>query len=444
MTVDDMILVSVDDHVIEPPNAFTRHWPERLKGREPHIEERDGRDVWMFEDKAAGYMGLNSVVGRPKEEYGMEPLNYAQMRRGTWDIKARVEDMDANGILGSICFPTFPGFAGARFQTASKQDPDVALAAIRAYNDWHVHDWAGAAPGRFIPLMLTPFWDMQAAVAEVERMAKLGVHALSFSDNPALAGWPSLHDSYWDPLWKACADNQVVICCHIGTGSAAAHASDLSPIDAWITSMPISIANSAADWIWAPMWKKYPTLKMALSEGGIGWIPYLLERADFTHGHHNAWTNSNFGPGVMPSDIYKKHIISCFIEDKFGLANLDYIGEDMVMYECDYPHSDSVWPHSADKLWNDVQHLSRETIDKITHINAMREFSYDPFSVLKKEDCTVGALKAAAAAVPVHTDPLLNLGGAAPKREAGKPVTSGDINRMFANASAESTVSGRR
>ncbi|KAB0243830.1 amidohydrolase, partial [Microcystis aeruginosa EAWAG127a] len=229
-----------------------------------------------------------------------------------------------------------------------------------------------------------------------------------------------------------------------GTGSAAQHASDLSPIDAWITSMPISIANSAADWIWGPMWKKFPTLKMALSEGGIGWIPYLLERADFTHGHHKAWTNSNFGPGVMPSDIYKKHIISCFIEDRFGLANLDYIGEDMVMYECDYPHSDSVWPHSAEKLWNDVQHLSRETIDKITHLNAMREFSYDPFSVLKKEDCTVGALKAAAAAVPVHTEALLNLGGAAPKREAGKPVTSGDINRMFESASAESTVSGRR
>ena len=155
MTVDDMILVSVDDHVIEPPGAFKPHWPERLKGREPHIEQRDGRDVWMFEEKAAGYMGLNSVVGRPKEEYGMEPLNYEQMRRGTWDIKARVEDMDANGILGSICFPTFPGFAGARFQTTSRQDPEVALAAIRAYNDWHVHDWAGAAPGRFIPLMLT-------------------------------------------------------------------------------------------------------------------------------------------------------------------------------------------------------------------------------------------------------------------------------------------------
>src|ERR1700712_4949223 len=412
MKIEDLILVSVDDHAIEPPDAFARHMPARFKGREPHVVKSGNRDVWVFEEQATGYMGLNSVVGRPKEEYGMEPLGYDQMRRGTWNIKDRVDDMSANGVLGSLCFPTFPGFAGQRFQVHA--DRDVSLAAIQAYNDWHLHDWCNAAPGRFIPLMMVPWWDMQAAAAEVERLACQGVHALTLSDNPTVHGYPSIHNDHWDPLWKACADNDVVICCHIGTGVKAAHASDESPIEAWITSMPISISNSAADWIWAPMWKKYPTLRMALSEGGIGWIPYLLEQADFTHGHHNAWTNSNFG-GKMPSDIFKQHIISCFIEDKFGLHNLDYIGEDMVMYECDYPHSDSVWPHSAEKLWDDVKHLTDSTINKITHLNAMREFSYDPISLLGRENCTVGALKQRAASVPVNTSPTLGMGGAAPR-----------------------------
>ncbi|QCG95821.1 Predicted metal-dependent hydrolase, TIM-barrel fold [Azospirillum oryzae] len=435
MTRDDMILVSVDDHVIEPPNAFARHMPARFKGREPKTQQIGGRDVWMFEGKAWGYMGLNSVVGRPKEEYGMEPLSYEHMRRGTWDIKARVEDMDANGVLGSICFPTFPGFAGQKFQ--AHPDRDIALAAIQAYNDWHLHDWANAAPGRFIPLCLVPMWDIPAAVAEVKRLSAQGVHAMSFSDNPALLGYPSIHDDYWDPLWKVCADNQVVICCHIGTGAHAEHASDLSPIDAWITSMPISISNSAADWIWAPMWKKYPDLKMALSEGGIGWIPYLLERADFTHRHHNAWTGSNF-EGQMPSDIFRKHIITCFIEDRFGLDNLKYIGEDMVTWECDYPHSDCTWPESADILWNDVKHLPEETIHKITHLNTMREFSYDPFSILGRENCTVGALKARAK--HVNTLPLLGLGGAKPVTSGKGPVTSGDIQKMFQAAAAESAL----
>src|SRR5690554_7294511 len=327
MKLEDMILVSVDDHAIEPAGAFDRHMPERFKGRQPRVEQHGGRDVWVFEDQATGYMGLNSVVGRPKEEYGMEPLGYEQMRRGTWDIKARVDDMNANGILGSLCFPTFPGFAGQRFQ--SHPDRAVSLAAIQAYNDWHLYDWCNVAPGRFIPLMLVPWWDMQAAAEEVTRLAKLGVHAVCLSDNPALHGVPSLHSDYWDPLWKACSENNVVICCHIGTGVKAEHASDLSPIDAWITSMPISIANSAADWIWAPMWKKFPDLRMALSEGGIGWIPYLLERADFTHRHHHAWTNADFG-GQMPSDICRKDFVTCFTEEDFGLPNPGEAGQDMV------------------------------------------------------------------------------------------------------------------
>ncbi len=201
--------------------------------------------------------------------------------------------------------------------------------------------------------------------------------------------------------------------------------------------MPISIANSAADWIWAPMWKKFPKLRMALSEGGIGWIPYLLERADFTHRHHHAWTMSNFG-GKMPSDIFNEHIITCFIEDQFGLKNLDAINVDKVTWECDYPHSDCTWPGSADVFHQQAGHLSDEVINKITHLNAMREFSYDPFSILGRENCTVGALRALAKHVSV--EPALGMGGAAPVRDPNKPVTSGDINRMFAAADAQAAL----
>jgi predicted TIM-barrel fold metal-dependent hydrolase len=435
MKLNDLILVSVDDHAIEPPNAFARHMPQRFKGREPKVEKRKGRDIWVFEDRATGYMGLNSVVGRPKEEYGMEPLSYEHMRRGTWDVKARVDDMNVNGVLGSLCFPTFPGFAGQRFQIVS--DRQVSLAAIQAYNDWHLHDWCNSAPGRFIPLMIVPWWDMPAAAAEVARMAEQGVHAVTLSDNPTVHGYPSIHNPHWDPLWKACADHDVVICAHIGTGTKAPHASDESPIDAWITAMPISIANSAADWLWAPMWKKYPTLRLALSEGGIGWIPYLLERADFTYRHHHAWTMTSFGDR-LPSDFFNQHFITCFIEDAFGLKNLDSINLDKVCWECDYPHSDCTWPSSADVFHEHAKGLSDEVIDKITHRNAMREFSYDPFAVLGRENCTVGALRAQATHVSI--EPALGLGGEAPVRDPNRPVTSGDINKMFASADAQSAL----
>src|SRR3546814_14431404 len=96
-------------------------------------------------------------------------------------------------------------------------------------------------------------------------------------------------------------------------------------------------SNSAADWTFAKFWQRYPDLRMALSEGGIGWIPYFLERADFTHEHHREWTFTDFG-GERPSDLFKRHVICCFIDDQFGVKNLEYMNVDMVAYECDYPH----------------------------------------------------------------------------------------------------------
>ena len=169
MKVEDLILVSVDDHAIEPPNAFARHMPARFKGREPHVVKKGDRDVWVFEEQATGYMGLNSVVGRPKEEYGMEPLGYEQMRRGTWNIKDRVDDMNANGVLASMNFPSFPQFCGQIFNNV--EDKDLGIAVLQAYNDWHVDDWCGAHPGRFIPLGVVPYWDPLLMAAEVHRLA---------------------------------------------------------------------------------------------------------------------------------------------------------------------------------------------------------------------------------------------------------------------------------
>jgi predicted TIM-barrel fold metal-dependent hydrolase len=433
-TMDDLIMVSVDDHVVEPPDAFIRHFPESMKSLAPRVEKKNGKDVWIWQDNIYPTVGLNAVVGRSRDEYGMEPNEFTQMREGCYNPRARVDDMNVNGILGSLNFPTFPHFAGRVF--IQTEDKAMALIALRAYNDWHIHDWCGAAPGRLIPLVVLPVWDAQECVNEIKRVSKLGVHAVSIPDNPAQLGLPSIHNSYWEPVWKALVDHKMVLNCHIGTGSAAAHASNETPIDAWITTMPMSISNSAADWLWAPMWKKYPTLKMALSEGGIGWIPYFLERADFTHVHHHEWTHSSFG-GEKPSDVFRRHILTCFIDDQFGLKNIDWIGEDTVMYEADYPHSDTVWPNCPEYLWVSVQGLKRETIDKVTHLNAMREYSYDPFSILGRENCTVGALRAKA--THVDTSPRQGLGGLKTDSmfvasEAKRPVTSGEILEMYARA----------
>lgn len=428
MRVDDLIIVSVDDHVTEPADLFERHMPKSLLDKAPRlVADRNGNNSWVFEDRVVQNVGLNAVVGRPPEEYGCEPMSYADMRDGVYQIDKRIDDMNVNGILGSLCFGTFVGFDGG-FLTGAK-DKRIAHAVLQAYNDWHIDGWCGRYPGRFMPMTILPLWDPKLMVEEIKRVAAKGCHAVTFPDNPtAKLKLPSIHDPYWAPVWRALVDNEVVICTHIGTGIGAPHASMDTPVEAWITTMPMSIANAAADWLYLKALQQYPTLTIVLSEGGIGWIPYFLERADFTHKHHRAWTHFDFG-GKLPSEVFREHFISCFIDDRFGIQNRNAISVDSICYECDYPHSDSVWPKSPELLLESLQGVSDMDINKITHLNAMRVFKYDPFSILGRENCTVGALRAKAQHVDVT--PISKGGGRPLEQNEIRPVTSGDVVKLF-------------
>jgi predicted TIM-barrel fold metal-dependent hydrolase len=356
----------------------------------------------------------------------MEPTAIEQMRAGAFNVHKRIEDMNVNGLLASINFGSFVGFDGGFF--AQSKDKKLAHTMLQAYNDWHVDEWCGAYPGRFIPMGILPVWDVNLVVDEIKRLVKKGVHAVAFSDNPALKGWPSIHNDYWEPLWKVCAENHVVLNCHIGTGASAAHASMESPIDAWICSMPMAISNSASDWLQLEALKRYPDLKIALSEGGIGWIPYFLERADFTYEHHHEWTHTNFG-SKKPSDVFREHFITCFIDDKFGIKNRHEVGVDTICYECDYPHSDTLWPEAPEYLMRSLAGVPDDEIDKITHLNAMRTYSFDPFKHIPREQCTVGALRAQAR--HVDTTPRPAAGNRPVDEGVTRVVTSADVLKLF-------------
>ena len=133
---------------------------------------------------------------------------------------------------------------------------------------------------------------------------------------------------------------------HIGSSSELVITSDDAPMDCLITLTPMNIVQAAADLVWSPVLRKFPDLKVALSEGGIGWIPYFLERVDYNYGRHHAWTGQDFGD-KLPSQVFNEHVLTCFIDDKFGVASREFLDMDNVMWECDYPHSDSTWPHGA-------------------------------------------------------------------------------------------------
>jgi predicted TIM-barrel fold metal-dependent hydrolase len=402
MDANDMILISVDDHLVEPPDMFEGRLPAKFAERAPRvIRKPDGSDVWVFNGTEIPNIGLNAVAGRPKEEYGVEPTAYTEMRPGCYDIHERIKDMSAGGVLASMCFPSFPAFSGRLF--AAAEDKGLALATVQAYNDWHVDTWCAAYPGRFIPMALPVLWDAELAATEVRRMAAKGVHSITFTENPATLGYPSFHESYWDPLWKALVDENVVLSIHLGSSGKLAITSPDAPVDVMITLQPMNICQAAADLVWSRIPKQFPDIKIALSEGGTGWIPYFLDRLDRTYEMHHLWTGQDFG-NQLPSDIFRKHFLTCFIADPVGVQLRHLIGMDNISWECDYPHSDSSWPTSAEELAAVTAGVPDDEINKITCENAMRWYSFDPFVHRSRERCTVGALRAEVAGhdVGVH------------------------------------------
>ncbi|TCN54180.1 putative TIM-barrel fold metal-dependent hydrolase [Rhodococcus sp. SMB37] len=384
-------LVSVDDHILEPPNLWVDRVAKKDRDRAPHMikDDKTGMDVWVYDGKKFPSSGLSAVAGKSKEEFSPEPLNYDEMRPGCYDPLARVEDMNQAGILASLSFPTVTRFCGQMFMEAS--DREFGFTCLQAYNDWHLEEWAGAAPGRFIPLILIPLWDPALAAKEMERCAAKGATTFAFSENPEPLGLPTIHDKdrYWDPVMAAANDLEMVVSMHVGSSSTVPRISKDSPFLANLAWGATRTSGAMLTWLFSSMFQRYPNLKIALSEGEIGWVPYFLERAEQVLDKQRYWIQrgaqwSDHGNNDLDlneldvREVFRKHIFGCFIEDHHGIASIDEIGEDNIMCETDYPHSDSTWPNCISVVKKQIEHLTPEQQYKILRGNAERLYRFTP------------------------------------------------------------------
>jgi len=404
MDINDMILVSIDDHIIEPPDMFDNHLPEKYKATGPKmVHTAEGKDQWEWEGQVVGSAGLSSVASWPKSEWNFDPTGLAEMRPGCYDIDARVRDMDANGVFASMNFPTFAGFSGGQLSTI--KDGELRSAVVSAYNDWHVDEWCAAYPGRFIPQAIVNLWDIDDAVAEINRMGAKGVRALSFPETPYVLGLPTFKSGYWDPMLKALCDNEMILNMHIGVAFNLLQQPEGYPADHLIILAPQLSTLTATDLLVAGVFRRFPDLKVGLSEGGVGWIPFFLDRLD-RHLTNHEWTGLDIGQdGMTASELFQKHFLGCFITDPSALVNRDRIGIETLAWECDFPHSDSTWPTSPEFLMNEFvgAGLSDAEIDMITWKNAQSFYGLDLFKDISKEQASVGALRALATDVDTST-----------------------------------------
>jgi predicted TIM-barrel fold metal-dependent hydrolase len=353
-------------------------------GRVGWLESDDGHwaDVWHYDDVKSPLMTPHAAVDFGELAFAV--TNYDEIRPGTWKQRERLADMDANHVDAAICFPnTLPRFCGQTFY--EREDKELALLCVQAYNDWMIDEWsAGEGRGRLIPLTIVPLWDPHLAAAEVRRCAAKGSFAVTFPENPHPLGLPSIHDKtrHWDPFFTACEETATVVCMHIGSSSKVPTTAPDAP---YIISSTLTFQNamgSLCDYLFSGTLVRFPKLTIAYSEGQVGWMPYVLERAD------KLWlarSNNSFGTWLPepPTTYIPGRVYGCIFDDATGLRNRDVIGMDQICFETDYPHADTTFPDSKAVLTKICEQagLDDDEIYKLVRGNAVTAFGLERFGI---------------------------------------------------------------
>jgi predicted TIM-barrel fold metal-dependent hydrolase len=401
---DDIWMISVDDHVIEPPHVWQDRMPARYKDDAPRVVPFHSGSAWLLEGRHHPVSAINAVVGKPPSEWTVAPVNFDELPPGAYDPFVRERDMLADGVLGSLLFPTFPRFCGQLF--SETKDKDLGFACIQAYNDWMVEEWCGSVPGRYIALVLIPFWDPELAAGEIERCARMGARAVAFSENPSPLGFPSLHDKgrYWDPVFAAVSDVGLPLCAHLGSSSRMTTTAPDAPPVITPTLPFVNSMSCLADWMFSGHFQRFPDLKLCLSEGGIGWIPLYLHRVERVVQQQaqvmlkveasglsinevlagKPATNAEVTDELLartlidPYQLFRDHVYGCFIDDPIGLRLLDLLPIDNIMIETDYPHPDCTFPNSRQMAAAALADLAPEAQRKVLRENAQTVFNFIP------------------------------------------------------------------
>jgi predicted TIM-barrel fold metal-dependent hydrolase len=369
-------IISVDDHVLEPPSLFEGRLPARFQDRAPFYDaQTDDMPSWVIGDVRVPMTQGNGAVGRVQSEWQISAVDYSEMRRGAWDPAARLRDMDLTGVWASLCFGSnIWGFAGT--QLSKMKDAELGLHCLRAYNDWMIEEWCSVAPERFIPCQLSWLRDAEQGAAEVRRNAERGFRAVSFSENPEGLGFPNVYDPFWDPFFRACEETGTVINLHVGS-SGQTRLPCSSSLDAVnVALFPLSAIEALIDWTFALVPLRFPGLTIALSEGGVSWVPMALERLRRaerqSEGLGRGWPAS--GPRI--EEVVRRNFVYTSIEDPAAFQMLHLIGEDSVMVETDYPHYDSTWPESQAIIREALDGLPIPQIRKVCFENAARIYRH--------------------------------------------------------------------
>lgn len=357
-------VISVDDHLVEPPGMFDHRLPAAMQDAAPKlIETEQGHQVWEFDGRRFTQVGLNAVAGR--RSHSLEPARFEDMRKGCWDVDARIDDMDLCGIWASMNFPSqITGFCGRVFSTAS--DPELGLAVTHAWNDWLYEEWYLAHPLRIIPMGITFLADAELGAAEIRRNAARGFTSVTLPERPHAIGFPSLFTGWWDPIIEACVETGTVISLHVGSSGTYPMPEGAPALQLGATMFGQLSLSACSEWLWSGYPLRYPELKIAMSEGGIGWVPMLIDRLEIMcrrNGYAGDWA-------VPPAEVLRRNFWFCTFDDPSTIDLRHVIGVDHIMVEVDYPHGDSIWPNVQRTIAETWGHIPVDEVRRMCSLNA--------------------------------------------------------------------------
>ncbi len=340
---DDWV-IDVDAHITEPGDLWSSRLAAKFRGRGPELrrDPETGRDGWHLGDsKAFASVGHTAVAGWP-EPFPASPRNMDEVPPAAYDADARLAYLDEIGAWAQVMYPNVGGFGGQGFLRLD--DPELQLACVRAYNDF-LTEWCATDARRLLAVTATPFWDVDAAVAEVTRCAELGHRGVLFTGEPHRFGLPYIGDKHWDPLWSVAQEAGLPISFHIGSGDflgdfsparLAAHGMGAVHVSTSV-SLFLGNAQQIVDLLTCGLLARFPELKFVSVESGIGFLPFVLEALDYAHGQ-SSMARDRPGEG-LPSEYFHRQVYGCSFFETEGLGQVvDAIGADNLLFETDYPH----------------------------------------------------------------------------------------------------------
>ena len=375
-------VIDVDTHITEPAEVWTARVSSKWGNKVPHIRRVEGRDVWFIGDQPAGGPGFYTMAGH-HDTYPNVPMGYDDIPAASYDAHARLKLMDEEGIYAMVLYPNLGGFGSGGFLRL--KEPALMLECVRAYNDFLV-DWASADPNRLLPVLALPFWDVAESVKEIQRSAAKGHRAVLFGSRPETFGQPPLAHKHWDPIWAAAQDHGLPVSFHIGSGDFGDEFSDdRVEVEGYAATSAragakLFMQNGAhvLDLLFSGILVRYPKLRFISVESGIGWLPFLLQSADYQY-EAMAVKNARSDLAMLPSEYFKRQVYACcWFERIPDDAMLEFVGRDNIMFETDFPHPTSIYGQDVqDTIDKSLGSLSEDMRHRVLWENARKLYEIE-------------------------------------------------------------------